>query len=114
MQLPRILVIGGAGFIGTNLVAFLRNRGHAVAILDDFSRGRRGDVRAEVTLIEGTILSDATLVEAITGVDIVVNAACRPITDAIEHPVRGFAVNASGAQHVAHVCGLGLWKFSRL
>jgi UDP-glucose 4-epimerase len=46
----RTLVIGGAGFIGSNLVHALLREGHEPAVIDDLSRGRRGQVPAGVEL----------------------------------------------------------------
>jgi dTDP-glucose 4,6-dehydratase len=47
-RIARVLVTGGAGFIGTNLVNELRNRGHEVTSLDLYNTDREGYVRADV------------------------------------------------------------------
>ncbi|MBI4260163.1 MAG: NAD-dependent epimerase/dehydratase family protein, partial [Actinobacteria bacterium] len=54
----RCLVTGGAGFIGSNLVRELLDRGFAVRVLDDLSTGRRENldgVGSDVELIEGDV-----------------------------------------------------------
>ena len=52
----RALVTGGAGFIGSNLVDALLQRGDAVHVLDDLSKGRRVRVHAEAELHVDDIL----------------------------------------------------------
>ena len=51
----RILVTGGAGFIGSNVVDGLLARGHDVAVFDDLSSGRREFVDPRATLFEGDL-----------------------------------------------------------
>jgi UDP-glucose 4-epimerase len=58
----RILVTGGAGFIGSHLADALIRRGHDVTVLDDLSGGFEDNVPAAATLIRGSIV-DATLVD---------------------------------------------------
>jgi UDP-glucose 4-epimerase len=59
----RTLVTGGAGFIGSNLVDALLERGDEVTVLDDLSSGKRENVDAAATFVEGSIL-DGALAEA--------------------------------------------------
>ncbi len=62
----RILVTGGAGFIGSNVVDRFVELGHEVAVLDDLSSGRRENVNAAARLFEAT-LTDRAAVERIVG-----------------------------------------------
>ena len=58
--MTRVLVTGGAGFIGSNLVAALLERGDDVRVLDNFSTGSRRNLAAlgrEVEVVEGDLRS---------------------------------------------------------
>lgn len=98
----RILVTGGAGFIGSNLVEALLARGDAVTVLDDFSTGRRenlapfaGDPR--FTLIEGDIRDLSCCRAAVSGMDYVLHEAARgSVPRSIDDPVGATSVNVCG------------------
>ena len=51
----RFLVTGGAGFVGSHMVATLRDRGDEVVVFDNFNTGHRGSVPSDVRLIQGDI-----------------------------------------------------------
>ena len=61
-----ILVIGGAGYIGSHIVYELNDAGHQVTILDNFSTGLRENVDARATLVEGD-MQDLTLLDRLLG-----------------------------------------------
>ncbi|HET6306129.1 MAG TPA: NAD-dependent epimerase/dehydratase family protein [Rhodopila sp.] len=63
------LVTGGAGFIGSHLCDALVARGDSVRVLDDLSTGRRSNLPAAVTLIEGDVADPVTVAAAMDGVD---------------------------------------------
>jgi nucleoside-diphosphate-sugar epimerase len=73
-QSQRVLITGGAGFLGINLTRFLLARGYAVTSLDiaDFTYE---DVRSKVTIINGDIRDEAAVTLAMEGVDLVVHTA---------------------------------------
>ena len=75
--MTRYLVTGGAGFIGSHIVAALAEAGGEVRVLDNLSTGKRGNVPASprVTLIEGDVLDPLALARAIDGVDVVFHQA---------------------------------------
>jgi UDP-glucose 4-epimerase len=60
--MSKILVTGGAGFIGSHIVEELVNRGHAVVVLDDLSGGFVDNVAPEASLVQGSI-TDVELVD---------------------------------------------------
>src|SRR5262249_24738745 len=67
--MARVLVTGGAGFIGSHLVQRLSARGDQVTVLDDLSTGRRANLDQRgltPTLVEGSVLDDA-LVDRLVG-----------------------------------------------
>jgi UDP-glucose 4-epimerase len=72
----KVLVTGGAGFIGSHLAAALRDRGHEVVVVDDLSNGRRDNVPAGCAFLEADISDPATL-NAIPVVDRVVHFAAQ-------------------------------------
>ncbi len=100
----RYLVTGGAGFVGSNLVEELLNRGHFVRVLDNFSTGRRENLRAflnDIDLIEGDIRSLSTVYRAVDGMDFVLHQAALPsVPRSISDPVTTNEVNVTGTLNV--------------
>lgn len=62
----RFLVTGGAGFVGSHMVAALRDRGEEVVVLDNLHTGHRGAVPSDVRLIEAD-LGDSERLDAVLG-----------------------------------------------
>jgi nucleoside-diphosphate-sugar epimerase len=100
----RVLVTGGAGFIGSNLVRACLEDGESVRVLDDFSTGRRENlsaIREDVEIVEGSVVDLAAVREAVRGCDVVFHLAALPsVPLSVEDPVRTHAVNATGTLHV--------------
>src|SRR4029079_15411291 len=72
------LVTGGAGFIGASIAGALSARGTAVRIIDNFSRGKRENLRevaARIELLEGDIRDDKLLARAMAAVEVVFHDA---------------------------------------
>ena len=94
------LVTGGAGFIGSHLVEALVAAGHRVRVLDDFSTGRRENLRGlsdAVETVEGDVRDAAVCREACEGVDYVLHQAARvSVAESMEDPVTTHEVNALG------------------
>ena len=77
----RALVTGGAGFIGHHLVRGLLERGDQVNVIDDFSTGdpaRLDHIRDRITIVEGSILDEAALDDAVAGCEIIFHEAAIP------------------------------------
>lgn len=95
-----VVVTGGAGFIGANLVRRLLDVGHQVVVVDDLSTGDRAnlaEVRDRISFHEGTVLDPATLDAAVAGADAVVHLAARPsVPRSIDDPVATHRANADG------------------
>ncbi|MCC5947009.1 MAG: NAD-dependent epimerase/dehydratase family protein [Nitriliruptoraceae bacterium] len=98
----RIVVTGGAGFIGANLVRALLERGHTPVVLDDLSTGSRANLDdVDVAFHEGTILDPALLDVACEGAQAIVHLAARPsVPRSIEDPMASHLANATGTVQV--------------
>ncbi len=113
-----ILVAGGAGFIGSNLVDVLLEKGFAVRVLDDFSSGKTQNLahnigRKNFELVRGSILDVETVLNAVRGVDAVVNLAAKGnLAKSVEDPISYHNVNTTGTINLLHACvKLGAKKF---
>jgi UDP-glucose 4-epimerase len=94
----RIVVTGGAGFVGKHLLLWLQARGHAVLVLDDFSTGRRSHIPDGVSVRETDLTQVAAnelsgWLQAFGAEGVVHLAAMHFIPDCIARPERTFAVN---------------------
>ena len=84
----KALVTGGAGFIGSNLVDGLLAAGHEVRVLDDLSTGFADNVAPGAELIEGSVVDEALVRRAVTGVEVVFHqAAARAVQLSVDHPL---------------------------
>ena len=98
----RVLVTGGAGFIGVNLAPVLAELGLATRCFDNFSTGRRGDAeRASYDeIVEGDILDAAALTAAARGCTHVVHLAAQAgVPASVDDPVADCEVNVRGTLH---------------
>src|SRR5690606_35020306 len=97
-----VLITGGAGFIGSNLVEHFLARGARVRVLDDFSTGHRRNLEAFSTLaqfelIEGDIRKAEDCKRAAEGMDFVLHqAALGSVPRSLKDPVTTNEVNISG------------------
>lgn len=98
--MARILVTGGAGFIGSHVVEELLAQGFSVVVLDDLSVGILGNLPAETKLLRiivGSILDADTVRKAIEGCDAVIHlAAIASVQASVENPVLTHQVNFDG------------------
>lgn len=100
------LVTGGAGFIGSHIVEHLVKRGKDVRVLDNFSTGKRANLRAvPARIIEGDIRDPERIRRAVEGVDIVFHqAALSSVPRSVEDPVTTHDVNARGTVVLLNAC----------
>jgi UDP-glucose 4-epimerase len=98
----RVLVTGGAGFIGANLSRILLQRGHDVVVLDDLSTGSTANLDGlAVELAEGSILDPDLLDRVVAGAAAVVHLAARPsVPRSIADPMASHHANATGTLEV--------------
>lgn len=96
----RVLVTGGAGFIGHHLARGLLERGDEVTVIDDFSTGfawRLEPLSGEITLVEGSILDEAALDRAMAGSEVVLHEAAIPsVARSVVAPRASHAANVTG------------------
>ncbi len=93
----RALVTGGAGFIGSNLVEALVQRGDDVRVLDDLSTGYEENVGGAAELIEGDVADADTVARAVDGCEVVFHqAAHRAVFRSVEHPLATDRANVAG------------------
>ncbi len=113
----RLLVTGGAGFVGANLVRRLSSAGHTVRILDDFRTGQRAYVDGlGMEVVEGEIGDTDLVARCAADVDAIVHlAAAGSVVDSVADPVANFEANARGTFSVlnaARTADIGRLVFS--
>lgn len=98
----KILITGGAGFIGSNLCEYFLSKGHHVVCLDNFATGHRHNLKdiinnSNFQLIEGDIRNSSDCQTAVQGVDYVLHqAALGSVPRSIKDPSTTNDVNVSG------------------
>ncbi len=106
MSKKRILVTGGAGFIGSNLAERLLSEGHFVRILDNFSLGKRENVESlsgDLEVLEGSIEEEAICEKAVEGIDCISHqAAFGSVPRSIESPEYYSHINLHGFVNIAN------------
>jgi UDP-glucose 4-epimerase len=92
--MTRVLVTGGAGFIGSHVADALLMRGDDVVVVDDLSSGHRENVPALARFVEGDLAEPGVAVEAVEGCDAVVHcAAMASVTLSVDDPVASNRAN---------------------
>jgi len=98
----KILVTGGAGFIGSNLCIKLLSDGHQIRVLDDLSNGSTSNLDlTKIDFVEGSILDTSLLGKVVRDVDSVVHlAALGSVPRSIQDPKSSIEVNFTGTLNV--------------
>ena len=100
----KVLVTGGAGFIGSHVAERLLHEGHDVQVLDNFSSGRRENILGfadEIELVEGDLQSYERAHTAVRGCEIVIHEAALPsVPRSIQDPLTSNASNVIGTLNV--------------
>ncbi|MFN9333579.1 MAG: NAD-dependent epimerase/dehydratase family protein [Planctomycetota bacterium] len=94
----RVLVTGGAGFIGSHVVEMLERSGRDVTVLDDLSTGKRANLDGrKARFVHGSILDPVAVADAFTDVDRVVHLAALPsVARSVERPLDSHQACATG------------------
>jgi len=103
----KLLVTGGAGYVGSVVAAQLVEAGHETVVLDDLSRGHAGAVPEGARLVEGSLLDGAfareTLAEGFDGV--LHFAALSLVAESVEEPERYYRNNVGGTLNLLDAMG---------
>lgn len=95
----RVLVTGGAGYIGSTAAALLIEAGFEVTVLDDLSTGHEDSVPKGAKFIEGSLLNDDDLDRALSGCDAVMHFAAKSLVgESVEKPELYHQVNVGGSK----------------
>ncbi|MBI2979878.1 MAG: SDR family oxidoreductase [Chloroflexi bacterium] len=106
MEQKRVVITGGAGFIGSNLAKELAKGGYNVIILDDLSTGKKGNIKPilkdeRVEFHQGSVTNFSLLRELLRDVDYVFHLAAIPsVPRSIENPQASHDVNMTGTLNV--------------
>ncbi|MCF8298289.1 MAG: SDR family oxidoreductase [Saprospiraceae bacterium] len=102
----KYLVTGGAGFIGSNIVKEIINRGESVRVLDNFATGKRENIlefsdNKNFELVEGDLRSDQTVRQAVKGVEFILHQGALPsVPRSVQDPITTNNVNVLGTLNV--------------
>ena len=102
--MAKYLVTGGAGFIGSNLVRFILQKGHDAVVLDNFATGKREnltEIADRIELIEADIRDRSALDKAVAGCAAIFHeAALGSVPRSVEDPLTSHDVNVNGTVNV--------------
>ena len=93
----KLLITGGAGFIGSVLTAYLLDNGYEVVVVDDLSTGHSKRLDSRAILIQASILDKSALVAALVGVNTVIHCAAKSLVEeSVSSPELYHQVNTEG------------------
>ncbi len=102
--MPKCLVTGGAGFIGSHLVDSLVADGFDVCVLDDFSTGNPANLaetEKRIEILRGSVADPESATRAVEGCDVVYHlAALASVTKSVETPAVSHHICATGTLHI--------------
>ena len=109
----KILVTGGAGYIGSALTYLLIEQGHQVNVIDDLSNGFKDNVNPKANFVNGSILDESILNQGLIGVDAVIHLAAKIRVEEGEiKPELYKKVNIEGTQLLLNKCKeFGITRF---
>lgn len=103
--MKKVLVTGGAGFIGSHIVGFLLKRGYEVVIIDDLSTGKKEFVNKQAKFYKKDILEEINFIFEKEKPEIVIHAAAQVmLRKSLENPIFDAKVNILGTINVLEAC----------
>ena len=108
----KYLITGGAGFIGSHIARALLEQGADVRVLDNFSSGKRENLKGlDVEILEGDLRDASTVTRAVQGVEVIFHeAAFVSVPESMEKPQECLDVNVTGTSmlfEAARKAGVG-------
>ena len=105
----KILVTGGAGFIGKHLVKYLLDKGNIITIFDNFSNSEEKSInhfiKKGVNVVNGDIRKFKEILKETVDQDIVIHLAAKiSVSESILNPSETFEVNVDGTKNVLEAC----------
>ena len=95
----KLLITGGAGFIGSVLTSYLIDHGYEVVVVDDLSTGHSKSIDSRASFIQASILDKAALVEALAGANTVIHCAAKSLVEeSVSMPQLYEQVNTEGTR----------------
>ena len=96
--MEKILVVGGAGYIGAHVAYLLQESGYGVRIYDDFSNGLKSRIEGKFSDVEiGDVLDRQALISACEGIDAVIHlAAKKAVGESVDNPLKYYENNVGG------------------
>ena len=114
-QLMKILVVGGAGYIGSHCVRQIILAGHQPVVLDNLERGHRSAVGSEIPFYEGDLADESCVLPILQNekIDIVMHfAAYATVGESVQQPLRYYLNNVAGTLHLLNAMKqVGVNKF---
>jgi UDP-glucose 4-epimerase len=94
----KILVVGGAGYIGAHVAYLLQKNGYGVRIYDDFSNGLKSRIDGKFSdVVTGDVLDRQALISACEGIDAVIHlAAKKAVGESVDNPLKYYENNVGG------------------
>ena len=77
----KVLITGGAGYIGSVVTSYLLDNGVEITVVDDLSTGNKGSVDERAIFHQGSILDESFLIKSLTGIDTVIHCAAKSLVE---------------------------------
>lgn len=109
----KILIVGGAGYIGSHVAREFLDQGHKVVVFDNLNTGDRANIFADSSLVHGDILDYPAVLTAMRGMDAVVHlAAAKAVGESMANPEKYSRNNLVGTINLLNAaCEAGVKRF---